>query len=116
MQNFLTIFFVVLGSYLSAQQMRIGVFYSKKISNLTLQVSSGEYRIFGDTTFLNIIGSGESINFKASGSIIFTITMLGFISLWSILIILAGIIAMVKGASINKKKKLKSSYVDLLDD
>tara|TARA_R110002072_G_scaffold273058_1_gene433322 strand:+ start:2875 stop:4053 length:1179 start_codon:yes stop_codon:yes gene_type:complete len=71
MQNFLTIFFVVLGSYLSAQQMRIGVFYSKKISNLTLQVSSGEYRIFGDTTFLNIIGSGESINFKASGSTIF---------------------------------------------
>tara|TARA_R110002072_G_scaffold273058_1_gene433323 strand:- start:4085 stop:4510 length:426 start_codon:yes stop_codon:yes gene_type:complete len=64
----------------------------------------------------NGVVAGGVITGLGIGSIIFTITMLGFISLWSILIILAGIIAMVKGASINKKKKLKSSYVDLLDD
>jgi len=63
-RNCLLIFFFLIGSFVSAQQVRIGVFHSKKISQITLQVSSGEYRVFGDTTFLKTLHAEESMSVK----------------------------------------------------
>jgi len=67
-RNLITVFFILVGSYLSAQQMRIGVFHSKKISRITLQPSAGEYNLFGDTSFIRTVLVGEKISIKVSGS------------------------------------------------
>lgn len=64
----LLILFISLGAFVSAQQMRIGVFHSKKITKINLSAEIGEYSVFGDTAFLRTVLVGENITIKASGS------------------------------------------------
>ena len=50
--------------------MEIGLFHTKKISQVTIIPVSGEYELYGDTTFLKTINQGEVITVSISGNLV----------------------------------------------
>lgn len=54
--------------------MEIGLFHSKKISKVTLVPVSGQYELFGDTTFIRLIEQGEILSVVSNGNQVTVVT------------------------------------------